>query len=239
MPQIDQETSNAFSELPASFAYRMNGWRPYVAVRAALKRWSHRGTGHDDVYGKDYFQMVDRTTGLSANIMADSIVRHLQPASVIDFGCGTGNLLECMRARNVKVQGLEFAEAALAFCRRRKLAVKKIDFTDPDAITKPLGSFDLAVSVEVAIQLPSTAARRHIAYLCKHADTVLFSSPPCARDRLPKSARSAEYWIAQFEKQGFHYEEELSQILKKEWIEKGTAPWFHRKPMIFRRKLAD
>ena len=209
--------------------------RAAVRLRAILKGWLHRHQKHDEVYGDDYYEMIDSTTGKSAGIMAQSIVEHLQPETVIDLGCGPGNLLEELEALHVSARGVEFAKAALAFCRERGLDVLSIDFTDPEALAEPLGRFDLAICTEVAIQLPPEAAKNLIHYLCRHADTVLFSSPPCARERLPKSPQTAQYWVGEFAGQNFSLDEELSKLFQIQWREKGTAAWFHREPMVFRR----
>jgi SAM-dependent methyltransferase len=222
--------------VPAGLIRWFTECRAAVWTRATLKGWLLRNREHSEVYGEDYFRMVDSTTGKSAQIMAESIARHLQPESVVDLGCGTGNLISELRSLGIGTLGAEFAEPALAFCRERKLDVTRLDFTDPKAIAEPLGEFDLAVSTEVAIQLPPEAAKHHIAYLCRHADTVLFSSPPCARDRLPKSPQKAEYWASQFAENGFRLDAEISRVFQTEWQKRGTASWFYREPMVFRRE---
>tara|TARA_R110000850_G_scaffold272385_2_gene407530 strand:- start:513 stop:1274 length:762 start_codon:yes stop_codon:yes gene_type:complete len=209
--------------------------RAIVWLRSYTKGWLLRNQDHNTVYGKDYFEMVDSTTGQSAQIMAGSLVHHLHPKNVVDLGCGTGNLLNQLRELGVKSKGAEYADAAMAYCQERGLDVISLDFTKAEDLARPLGEFDLAVSTEVAIQLAPEAATNHIKFLCEHADTVLFSSPPCARDRRPKSPQTAEHWQEEFANQGFRYDADLSDQLKTEWEEKGTAPWFYRRPMIFRR----
>ena len=209
--------------------------RAVVWMRATAKGWALRKRSHDEVYGADYFKMVDETTGKSAKIMARSLVDQLRPWTAVDLGCGTGNLMAELNALGVATRGVEYAEAALAYCRERGLHVEKADFTADGAFDSTVGEFDLAISTEVVIQLAPDVARNYIEYLCRHSDTVLFSSPPCARDRLPKSPQTSEYWIGVFEENGFELDRELSRDLQKRWQEEGTAPWFHRDPMIFRR----
>ena len=223
------------SVLPDPFVGWVKDRRAVVWLQARLKNRKLCEAGHEEVYGEDYFRMVDRTTGQSASIMASSIVEYLHPANVIDMGCGTGNLVEALQSRGVTTRGLEYADSALAYCRQRGLDVTKVDFTDPDAIANPLGKFDLAISTEVAIQLTPTAAKNHIRYLCDNADTVFFSSPPCANDRRPRSPRPARFWIREFATNNFQLDAEVSRIFKSQWEEKGTAPWFYREPMVFRR----
>ena len=210
--------------------------RSAVWLSSRIKGWKLRHQSHDEVYGDDYFEMVDSTSGQSARIMATSIVEHLAPSTVVDLGCGTGNLMAELRELGVATKGVEFAEAALAYCRERGLDVVRLDFTDTGDLEETLGNYDLAVSSEVAIQLPPEAAPGYVDYLCRHADTVFFSSPPCARDRLPKSPQTAEHWMKQFSERGFDLDRETSEQLRSEWEQQGTAPWFHRQPMVFRRR---
>ncbi len=225
--------------MPAWLVQWLTNNRTAVRLRTMWKRWYHRRRSHAEVYGDDYYEMIDATTGRSAAVMARSIVDHLNPKTSVDLGCGTGNLLEQLGNQGVSARGADFAPQALDLCRQRGLDVSRVDFTDPQAIAKPLGQFDLAICMEVAIQLPPVAAKNLIRSLCRHADTVLFSSPPCARDRLPKSPMTASQWIAEFASQDFELDQELSKTFKNEWRERGTAPWFYRKPMVFRSRLAN
>lgn len=224
--------------VPDGFVHWVRNRRVVVWIQTEMKWRRLRQADHNEVYGEDYFQMVDRTTGQSAGIMARSIVEQLRPKDVVDLGCGTGNLLFELRSLEVDTVGAEFADAALTYCRERGLDVREVDFTDEAALAEPLGKFDLAISTEVAIQLPPDVALNYVEYLCRHSDTVLFSSPPCAGDRRPRSPMTAKCWIAEFAKHGFELDAELSETLRTEWKEKGTASWFSRKPMVFRRSQA-
>ena len=59
---------------------------------------------------------------------------------------------------------------------------------------------------------------------------------PGSDDRLPKSPQPAEHWVDEFARNGFQLDAELSGLLRSDWREAGTAPWFHRDPMVFRRE---
>ncbi len=208
---------------------------PYANVLSALKSWRHRAADFHDVYGADYFETLERTSWQSAPAMARSIVEHLNPVRAVDLGCGTGNLIDNLRSLGVKAVGADFSEIALTYCEKRCLDVKKIDFTDPEAIRCPIGRFDLAISLDVVHQLPKAAALSHIAYLCHHADMVLFTAPHCASDLLPKCVRPAEFWIKQFKSRGFVLDYTLSAIFKAEWPEPERAPSRKRRPLVFQR----
>lgn len=207
-------------------------------VAPPLKRLLRKGASHDEIYGDDYFAMIDETSRASAEIMADSILKRLQPSSVLDLGCGTGTLLERLRDLGVAVRGLEHASSALRYCRERGLDVLKMDLGDPVGLaetSEALGSYDLAVCFEVAHQIPPELADVCVSFLCQHADRVIFSADSGGSDRLPLNPRPPAYWIGKFSAEGFVFNEELSHGLQEEWKDRGAAPWFHRFPMVFER----
>ncbi|MCP5084632.1 MAG: class I SAM-dependent methyltransferase [Alphaproteobacteria bacterium] len=225
----------ATSTFPPSFADWLTENTPYSNAISALKTWRHRSTNYHDVYDPDYFETLERSSWNSAPVIARSIVDHLNPVRVVDLGCGTGNLIDNLRSLGIKSVGADFSDLALAYCEKRCLDVKKIDFTDAEAIRCPVGRFDLAISLDVAHQLPKPSAISHVAYLCHHADRVLFTAPPCASDRLPKCVRPAEFWIEQFRARGFVLDYTLSAIFKAEWPAQERAPSRKRRPLLFQR----
>ncbi len=220
--------------LPEPVRGRVRSLPPVVALRNWLCRQRWRGATHDQVYGEEYFAFVERTTKASAEAVADSIVKDCRPASVLDVGCGTGTLLACLRERGLRVRGVEYAEAALRACRDRRLDVAKVDLAAEPA--PDLGTADLAVSMEVGHQLPPSAADRYIDLLCRVADTVVFSSEtPGGGDQLPLNEQPHRYWIGKFAARGFTFDEALSRRWRADWKARGTAHWFYRNVMVFRR----
>lgn len=207
----------------------------YQTAVSALKTWRHRSDSYHDVYDLNYFDTLERVSARNAPVVAQSVVEHLNPVRVVDLGCGTGGLLENLRSLGVKTIGADFSEIALAYCEKRGLDVRKIDFTDANAVRCAIGRFDLAISLDVAHQLPKAAAGSHVAYLCHHADTVLFSAPACATDRLPKCVRPIEFWSDHFERQGFALDYALSSILKAEWLGQKNISSRHHQPLVYQR----
>ncbi|HVQ38815.1 MAG TPA: class I SAM-dependent methyltransferase [Pyrinomonadaceae bacterium] len=220
--------------VPESFKGRLKGFYPVITLRTWLARRRWQGATHDEIYDQEYFHFVDRTTKQSAEVIADSLVRAFQPATVIDVGCGTGALLDSLRARGVAVRGLEYAQAALEFCWARKLEVLKFDVESdpfPDSMKA-----DLVISMEVGHQLPQASAGRYVDLLCSTAPLVVFSSEiPGGGDKLPRNERQHTYWIEKFEERGYRFEEGRALQWRKEWKERGTASWFSRNVMIFAR----
>lgn len=212
---------------------------PYALQRGLPDEEDKAPPAHDAIYGNEYFQFVEQTTIQSADAIADSIVRSFQPALLVDVGCGTGVLLECLRRRGVRGKGLEYAEAALALCRLRKLEVIKFDVTT-DPLPVDFGHADVVISMEVGQQLPATSADRYVDLLCQSAPVVIFSSGvPGQGDRHPLNEQPHQYWIAKFHQRGYCFDEALSLQWRKEWKVRATAPWFHNNVLVFRSRLPN
>lgn len=231
---FDDSRTNA-----AAFAPGLGEWArnltTYQTALSLLKNWRHRSESYHDVYDLAYFDTLERFGSAHYPVMAQSIVEHLNPVRVVDLGCGTGGLLESLGALGVKTIGADFSEIALAYCAKRGLDVKKIDFTDVNAIQCTMGRFDLAVSLDVAHQLPKKMALSHVAFLCHHADTVLFSAPSCATDRLPKCVQPIEFWTGQFKEHGFSLDYALSAVFKAEWGPQKSLTSRNPHPLVYQR----
>lgn len=226
--------------VPRPVRDRLRGSEASLALQRALvprwKRFLRRGASHDEIYGDDYFAMIDETSRASAEAMADSIRGRFAPGSVVDVGCGTGALILHLRELGIAVRGLEHAQSALRYCRERGLDVVETDLLDPGLDGAGLGSRELAVCQEVAHQLPPEAAPGLVALLCRLAGRVLFSSDSGGSDRLPLNPQPPEYWIERFAGEGFRFDAAASEALRAEWSERGVAPWLRRFPMVFERR---
>jgi len=192
---------------------------------------------HNDIYDKDFFQRNDDSRMRSAQIMAESIITHFAPSTVIDVGCGSGALLYCLQCHSVKVQGLDYSNAALDICRSRGLNVMKFDLEN-DVMVDPK-MFDLVVSTEVAEHLPESSSERYVDLLCSVSDKVLFTAAtpgPGGIDHV--NEQPYEYWIEKFNARRFHYDKVLSELLASIWKEKGVLGWYHENVMVFLKEEA-
>ena len=192
--------------------------------------------GHDWIYNSDYYERnIAAPAARSAGTIANSILNDFKATRVIDVGCGTGALLLTLRDKGCEVFGLEYAEAALRYCRARRLNVAKFDLERD--VFNDNRAFDVAVSMEVAEHLPETVADRYVDLLTRLSRVVVFTAAPPGQggdDHVNEQPPS--YWIRKFQWRGFEHAEELSQRWRESWRASGDVEsWYYKNLMIFRR----
>ena len=193
----------------------------------------HLLTPHDQTYHRHYYAEVDVYAVDSALAMAKTITERFQPKTVIDVGCGTGALLEAFRGLGCEVRGLDYSEAALAYCRRRKLSVRKFNL-EKDSPDEP--RYDLATSFEVAEHLAPWAAKRYVGLLCALSPLVVMSAAPPGqggKDHINEQPQS--YWIKKFKCCNYLFDEKSSRELSLDWRTLGVTSWYRDNLMVFAR----
>jgi SAM-dependent methyltransferase len=190
---------------------------------------------HDTVYNARYFEFVDREAMASAPGIVRHLVEQFAPSSVMDVGCGTGAVLAELRSAGVSTHmGLEYAEAALEYCRSRGLTVRKFDLEATDEPALP-ASLDLVISLEVAEHLPARVAGRFVALLTRAgAPVVLTAAPPGQGGTDHVNEQPRAYWVALFRAHGFDFDVETTAALSAGWKAAGATWWYHQNVMVFR-----
>jgi SAM-dependent methyltransferase len=209
-----------------------------ASIRAShtVARLKSRLLAHDWMYDAEFYEKsVEGPALRSAARIAATIVSDLQVTHVIDVGCGTGALLEALRERGCRVSGLEYSETALRYCHARHLEVAKFDL-ERDVYTRA-GSFDAAISMEVAEHLPMNAADRYIDLLTRLSAVVIFTAaPPGQGGKDHVNEQPASYWIDKFLQRNFDYVHDQSRQWRNSWKVAGDVEsWYHENLMIFRR----
>lgn len=195
--------------------------------------------GHNWIYDANYYERkVEGPAVRSARTVATSVVNDFKPMSVIDVGCGTGALLQALRERGCEVSGLEYAEAALRYCRQRQLDVAKFDLES--SVYQEGRTFDVAVSMEVAEHLPERVADRYVDLLARLSPVVVFTAaPPGQGGEDHVNEQPPSYWITKFRRRGFEHDSELSERWRQTWKAAGDVEsWYFNNLMIFRRACA-
>ena len=207
-------------------------WARKSKLVARLKKFFLRG--HDRIYTAEYYEnTVEGPAVRSAGTIASSILSDFPAERIIDVGCGTGALLEVLRDKGCEVFGLERSEAAIKYCRVRRLNVAKFDLEK--GVFYNDCAFDLAISMEVAEHLPEPVANRYVDLLTSLSRVVIITAaPPGQGGRDHVNEQPPSYWISKFQQRDFEYAEEISKRWRNDWEAAGNvAEYYYRNLIIF------
>lgn len=167
------------------------------------------------VYTEEFYSSLYEGSLRSARAVIPHLLKIIQPASVIDVGCGLGTWLAVF-----KEQGIEHVLGVDGdYVDRSKLSVPEEYFLTAD-LTKPLSinrKFELAVSLEVAEHLPPECANQFVNSLCQLAPVILFSAAlPYQGGTNHLNEQWPEYWRQKFLNKNFVMLDPLRPLL---WYE--------------------
>jgi SAM-dependent methyltransferase len=206
------------------------------AIKAAV-----RGFAPDHAkYGAAWYQEIDRDAARSAPVMADSIAQIFRPATVLDVGCGSGALLDALRARGVNGTGLEYSPEGLALCRQRDIRAYRFDLTSDTLPAELAAQFDLVICIEVAEHIPERFADRLVELITSRSDTTLFTAAtPGQGGYYHVNEQPHAYWVEKFATRGYQFDMADSLRWRAEWethVASGVMAWWYpRNVMLFHR----
>jgi SAM-dependent methyltransferase len=189
------------------------------ARRAALYRDFHESQHGQELEG----------TRVSAAKIYDILFEHVNPASVLDVGCGYGAWLEVARQKSVgDVRGIEGP-----WIEKAKLLIEPelVDIVDLEQGFSLGRRFDLIVCTEVAEHLSAAAAPKLIESLASHSDVVLFSAAiPFQGGHHHVNEQFADYWVEKFAGHGFAV---CDLIRPRIWNDQTILWWLRQNMLLF------
>lgn len=195
----------------------------------------------DRKYHAGYYETnVSPRAEQSAEVIAETIVELFNPESVVDVGCGTGELLNHFKARSLRVSGLDRSSAALEGAIAKDIPVKRWDLEQKPKLDKLIGA-DVVICMEVAEHVSEDAADDLLRLLAHLSDNIVFTAAyPGQGGNGHINEQPKEYWIEKFRKYGRHYDSLSTEYLQKVWRQSGTVvSWYWRNLMIFRKPRAE
>ncbi len=137
--------------------------------------------------------------------LADSIIYHYNPKTVLDAGCAVGFLVEALRERGVEAYGFDISADAIAHAKETVRPYLQVSSLLNDAPLENCPThFDLVTNIEVLEHLYEEDLAQALKKLCSYGDHILFSSSPSdINEDTHFNVRQPEYWVKQFSLQGF------------------------------------
>ena len=186
------------------------------------------------VYTKDFYDAIGAGTASSAKALLPHLQQLIQPASVIDVGCGIGHWLAAWKEAGVSnICGLDGD-----YIKEEQLLIPAKNFiaTDLTATMPVKGKFDLVISLEVAEHLPAEKAKHFIASLCQLGDLILFSAAVPGQGGFHHfNEQYPGYWAALFREEGFLPFDCLRPVI---WKNQSIDKCYRQNILFFMRKEA-
>jgi 2-polyprenyl-3-methyl-5-hydroxy-6-metoxy-1,4-benzoquinol methylase len=174
----------------------------------------------------------EQTGRFSADRILDIVGEYLQPASVLDVGCGLGTWIAALQGRGVKdVLGIDgpWLNPKDAVCDPSVLQV-----TDLEAGFDLGRRFDLVICLEVAEHLSPQAAERFVESLARHSSAILFSAAiPFQGGHYHVNERFLSYWTTLFAKHAFL---PLDIVRGRIWHDQQVHWWLRQNIVLFTHK---
>ena len=157
-------------------------------------------------------------------MIADRVIADFKPETVLDAGCALGYLVESLRKGGVDAFGVDVSEYAINLTDssiKDYCYVGDISREFPEKLRK---KFDVITCIEVLEHLDEDEGRQAVKNICKHTDTVIFSSSPDDFEgEAHANVQKIEYWAKIFSENNFFKDLDYN------------ATYIARQAVVFRR----
>jgi SAM-dependent methyltransferase len=181
-------------------------------------------------YTTTVYGFVGETSRASARRIVPLVTRWLQPRSVVDFGCGTGEWLAAFREAGAsRVLGLDGD-----WVPRDKLAIAPDEFRPAD-LRQPIelpDAFDLALCLEVMGHVLPPFDETLLDSLARVAPALLFSAPIPLQGGIGGNATNRAWpadWAARLARRGFP---PIDCVRGEIWDDPQVAWWFAQNTFV-------
>jgi SAM-dependent methyltransferase len=179
-------------------------------------------------YDAGFFDVQRWTSEASAEVILPIVLDLLEPASLVDVGCGVGTWSKVALDRGLDVLGID-----ADYVDRSALVIPEASFATAD-LTQPLEidrRFDLAISLEVGEHLPPAVARQFVSDLVKLAPAVLFSAAIFHQGgHLHLNEQPQSYWAGLFEEHGYVPADVVRPVV---WDDPRVFRWYAQNTLLY------
>lgn len=197
-------------------------------------RTGDTGASTSSTYTNKWFKKRQAESMEAALHLVPYILDVIQPRSVVDVGCATGEFLAAFRQYGVEeILGIDGA-----YVRRALLVIPRENFMPLD-LSKPFTldrTYDLAICLEVAEHLLPQSAASFVASLARLAPVILFSAAiPFQGGDNHLNEQWPEYWAGLFKQHGFVPVDALRRII---WLDREVPIVYRQNALFFCREEA-
>lgn len=175
-------------------------------------------------YDGNFYDVIRAGTQASAAVVVPLLYGLFHPRTVIDVGCGEGWWGATFAALGAEVDGVD---GAYVGAKAPGITFIPADLAHPLDID---GSYDLAISLEVAEHLPPERAASFVDDLCSLAPVVVFSAAvPGQGGTGHLNEQWPAYWSTFFHYNGYRIHEDLRWLL---WNDDRVECWYRQNLLV-------
>ena len=208
-----------------------------IEILKRYRNWTLRILGRDIdyFYDKDFAGFKDLREKVWVEDFCNAILKMFNPSSVIDFGCGTGDILAPFEDKGVQVRGVDGSRANKKYSK-----IKSENFIVYD-LRKKYDSgerYDLCFCLEVAEHIEEKYSDTLIDALTASSETVIFTAaPPGQEGKNHVNLKPYEWWQEKFKDRGFLLDTGMTDKLKTEMKNiSGIQWWYLNNMMVFKKR---
>ncbi len=190
----------------------------------------------EDIYHAEWFRSHYQLEG-EYRELAQIIRRNLTFKNAIDLGCGIGLVIDELQKHEIPVLGIDGSVHARK-CAPEAVAgsIMTQDLTRMSAL-EPV--WELVICTEVAEHLPPEDADPLVKACCAVAKQTIFftAATPGQGGNDHINEQPHEYWLEKFDKKGWKVDQEKTDAIRVECVEKLKGMhWFGKNSMVLVHK---
>ena len=182
------------------------------------------------LYSAEFFAKQQSGSRSSAQVIVPLVMAAVQPKSVVDVGCGVGTWSAEFLSHSVEAIGVDGDYVRAEDLQIPAERFKPINLNQPPPAAS-IGSFDLAICLEVAEHFEPASAEKLVLLLTQLAPNVLFSAAiPGQGGKGHINEQWQSYWISLFTQKGFHCHDIIRPVI---WSSADVRPWYAQNVFLF------